>query len=126
MRKTHVAIWMVLGLMIGLAGCTTYYQVSDPASGNAYYTTKVNEGMGGSVKFKDQKSGSTVTLQSSEVKEISAEEFQAGLKAQPTRKSQAPAPAMTTQPAAAPASPAPAMTTQPAAAPESPEAPAQK
>lgn len=126
MRKTHVVIWMVLGLMIGLAGCTTYYVVSDPASGHTYYTTKVDEGRGGSVKFKDQKSGSTVTLQSSEVKEISGDEFQAGLKTQPTAKTQAPAPAMTTQPTAAPASPAPAMTTQPAAAPDSPEAPAQK
>jgi hypothetical protein len=35
------------------------------------------------VKIKDDRTGSTVTLQSSEVKEISEEEYEAGLKAQP-------------------------------------------
>jgi hypothetical protein len=40
-------------------------------------------GQGGAVKIKDEKTGSMVTLQSSEVKEISEEEYEAGLKAQP-------------------------------------------
>jgi hypothetical protein len=56
----------------------------DPASGKTYYTTKVdNLGRGGAVKIKDEKTGSMVTLQSSEVKEISEEEYEAGLRAQP-------------------------------------------
>jgi hypothetical protein len=57
--------------------------VTDPSSGKTYYTTKIdNAGRAGAVKIKDEKTGSTVTLQSSEVKEISAEEYEAGLKAQ--------------------------------------------
>jgi hypothetical protein len=75
---------MVCGLLVMVAGCSSYYRVTDPASGKAYYTTKISEaGRAGAVKIKDAKSGSTVTLQSSEVKEISAEEYEAGLKAQP-------------------------------------------
>jgi len=66
------------------AGCTTYYRVTDPASGKAYYTTKVDDaGKAGAVRIKDDKSGSTVTLQSSEVKEISASEYKTGLAAKP-------------------------------------------
>jgi hypothetical protein len=91
MRKKHLAMWMVLGLVTGLAGCTTYYKVSDPASGHTYYTTKVKERVGGAIKFEDEKTKNTVTLQSSEVKEISEEEFEAGLIAQLYPQSQAPA-----------------------------------
>jgi hypothetical protein len=61
--------------------------VTDPASGKTYYTTKINEaGRAGAVKIKDEKTGSTVTLQSSEVKEISADEYEAALKAEPSSK----------------------------------------
>ena len=86
-----------------LAGCFggSYYMVRDPASGTAYYTTDVDKaGSAGAVKFKDKKTGSTITLQSSEVKEISKEEF-----AKQTAK---PAPAAAPVPAPAAAAPAPA------------------
>ena len=86
MRTTRLAIWamlgLVLGLMMGVAGYTTYYKVKDPASGRSYYTTMVKESVGtGAVRFEDKNSGSTVTLQSSEIKEISREEFDAAVKA---------------------------------------------
>lgn len=76
---------MACGLIIAVAGCSSnHYRVTDPASGKAYYTTKIdNAGRAGAVKIKDDKTGSTVTLQSSEVKEISADEYEAGLKSQP-------------------------------------------
>ena len=75
---------MVFGLIITLAGCSSYYRVTDPSSGKTYYTKEVSEaGRAGAVKIKDEKTGSTVTLQSSEVKEISADEYEAGLKAVP-------------------------------------------
>jgi hypothetical protein len=49
-------------------------------SGKSYYTTKVdNAGRGGAVKIKDEKSGSIVTLQFSEVKTISEEEYEAAM-----------------------------------------------
>ena len=64
-----------------VAGCTNYYRVTDPSTGKAYYTTKVDAGKGGAVKIKDEKTGSMVTLQASEVKEISKSEYQAGMMA---------------------------------------------
>ena len=49
-------------------------------SGKSYYTMKVdNAGRGGAVKIKDEKSGSIVTLQSSGVKTISEEEYEAAM-----------------------------------------------
>ena len=82
-RKLFAAIAAV-GLTAITAGCSHYYRVTDPSSGKAYYTTEVdNAGRAGAVKFKDSKSGSMVTLQSSEVKEISDDEYKAGLGTQP-------------------------------------------
>ena len=70
--------------MLTVAGCSSHYRVTDPASGKTYYTTKVNDaGRAGAVKIKDDKTGSTVTLQSSEVRENLAEEYEAGLATQP-------------------------------------------
>lgn len=62
------------------AGCTHYYKVNDPSGQKEYYTKDIDEGKGGAIKIKDAKSGSTVTLQSSEVKEISEEEYEAAVK----------------------------------------------
>jgi hypothetical protein len=64
--------------------------VRDPGSGTAYYTTDID------------KAGSAVTLQNSEVREISKDDFTKGLTA--------PAPV----PAAAAAAPAPTVVTVPA------------
>jgi hypothetical protein len=84
MRLDLIAAFVLCGLTMAVAGCSSHYQVTDPASGKTYYTTKIdNAGRAGAVKIKDEKTGSMVTLQSSEVKEISAEEYEAGLKAQP-------------------------------------------
>ena len=81
MRKHLITALMLGGLIMLVAGCTNYYRVTDPTTGKAYYTTKVDAGKGGAVKIKDEKTGSTVTLQSSEVKEISKDEYQAGMMA---------------------------------------------
>jgi len=100
MKSASLASIMVLALLA--AGCSSNYRVTDPASGKNYYTNKVEDaGRGGAVKFKDEKTGSLITLQSSEVKEISGDEFDAALK---------PAPPAAAVPAksAAPAAPAPA------------------
>ena len=89
MRISYLATCTICSLTMFLAGCTSYYRVTDPASGKAYYTTKVGEaGRAGAVKIKDDKSGSTVTLQSSEVKEITEEEYMAGLAKQSAPASQ--------------------------------------
>lgn len=79
--KLHLILALIICGLTTFSGCSSYYRVTDPASGKTYFTTKINEaGRAGAVKIKDEKTGSTVTLQSSEVKEISADEYEAGLK----------------------------------------------
>jgi hypothetical protein len=65
----------LLAIVLVTAGCTTYYRVTDPQSGKMYYTDEIKRS-GSAVMFKDAKSGSEVTLQGSEIKEISSEDYQ--------------------------------------------------
>jgi hypothetical protein len=66
-----------------LSACASYYMVRDPHSGSTYYTKDVkNEGDAGAVRFEDERSGSVVTLPTSEVKEISAERYREGIHGQ--------------------------------------------
>ena len=80
MRKIHLNLGMVFVLAALLAGCATYYRVNDPAGTKEYYTTDIKETKTGAISFKDEKSGSEVRLQSSEVKKISGDEFEAAVK----------------------------------------------
>jgi hypothetical protein len=80
--KTRIMALGILCVMAGLlAGCGgSYYRVNDPAGDRKYYTTEIEQTRTGAITFKDEKSGSVVTLQSSEVKEISGDEFKAAMK----------------------------------------------
>ena len=100
MRKHLVKALMLGGVTMLVAGCTTYYRVSDPYSGKEYYTTEVGH-KGEAVKFKDAKTQSMVTLRSSEVKEISKDEYKAGMLGNAPTKP-APVQPVPEQPAAAP------------------------
>jgi hypothetical protein len=73
--------WFIVSLCVGLlvGGCATYYKVTDPESGKEYYTQKIDDVRGGAVKMMDARTGSIITLQNSEVKEISEKEYKAGL-----------------------------------------------
>ena len=63
-----------------LAGCGGYWMVTDPTTKNVYYTEEVKQGKeGGAVKFIDAKTGSEVNIQNSEIKEVSKDEFKAGV-----------------------------------------------
>lgn len=122
MKKSVKYEWLVLGLCASVlvVGCSSsYYKVTEPQSGKAYYTEKVDNVMGtGAVKVKDARTGSLVTLQNSEVKEISEKEYKAGIAAPviaPAAAS-AVAPAPVVAPAAASAV-APAPATEPSSAP---------
>ena len=110
MKSVSLASIMVLAFLT--AGCSgNYYRVTDLATGKSYYTDKVEDaGKAGAVKFKDAKTGSKVTLQSSDVKEIKEEEFDAAIEARDASGTSKPAAAA---PAAAPAAPAPAATPAP-------------
>jgi hypothetical protein len=81
MKTTHIALWILCGVAGLLAGCGgNHYRVNDPAGTREYYTTDIEKTKAGAITFKDEKSGGVVTLQSSEVKEISEEEFDAAVK----------------------------------------------
>jgi hypothetical protein len=74
---TAVAILVVFGLSACGGG---YYKVIDPATDKTYFTRDLKEEKGGAIKIKDANTGSTVTLQNSEVTEINKEEFKANTK----------------------------------------------
>jgi hypothetical protein len=79
--NTHVIkSLLVCGLILTVAGCTNYYRVTDPATGKTYYTTDIDEEKGGAVKLKDERTRTNVVLQSSEVREISEDEYEAEVK----------------------------------------------
>jgi len=114
--------WLVVSLCVGVlvVGCASYYKVTDSQTGKEYYTQEIDNVKGGAVKLKDARSGSTVTIQNSEVKEISKDEYKAGLAAPVSKPApaEAPAPAPTAAPSVAPApTPAPAAVPAPAEAP---------
>lgn len=64
-------------LLLFVSACTHYYRVTDQATGKTYYTSGYDRTESGGVKFVDENSRSTVTLQSSEIIEISRPEFEA-------------------------------------------------
>lgn len=81
MKTTTIVLWTLCAMAGLLAGCGgNYYRVNDPAGNKQYYTSDINQTKAGAITFKDEKSGSVVTLQSSEVKEISEDEFKAAVK----------------------------------------------
>ena len=88
---------VVFGWVLLASGCASYYKVTDPQSGRVYYTDKIDSDKGGVVKLKDARSKSTVTLQSSEVKEISSSEYKEGLAAPESKPASATTPAPSTE-----------------------------
>ena len=74
MRKS-VALGLAAMIIVLLSGCTTYYKISDPNSDKVFYTTDIDKMKSGTITFKDAKTKSEVTLPSSEVQEISSDEY---------------------------------------------------
>lgn len=79
MRRTRITLGAIAGALL-IAGCTTHYKVTDPASGKTYYTTKVHQNKAGSIEFKDAQTGNTVTVQNSEVAKIDKKEYNDAVK----------------------------------------------
>ena len=114
--KQFKLLVVVLSTGLLMSACATYYRVTDPSTGNAYYTEKVKR-QGSAVRIKDARTGAEVTIQNSEIKDIEKQEYYQALVA-PTPKA---APAPSAAPAPAPsAAPAPAPPAAPAPAPAAP------
>ena len=62
-------------MLLSISGCGTYYKITDPTSKRVYYSKEYEKTKTGSVAFKDAKSGAIVTIQNSEIKEISRDTF---------------------------------------------------
>jgi len=82
LQTPALARLLAAGLALGtLGGCSSYYKITDPASGKTFYSSDVDhDRREGFVTFKDATSKSKVTLQSSEVQKISHKEFEAATK----------------------------------------------
>ncbi len=72
---------LLSSLALGLTGCSSHYMVHDPASGNNYFTRDVDRtGDAGAVRFRDEATGARVIIPQSEVRKVSADEYEAGLR----------------------------------------------
>lgn len=73
--RSFVVTGMAGLMFLVLTACTTYYKVTDPASSKVFYTTDIDKERSGAISFTDNKSKQKVTLQSSEIAEISSDEY---------------------------------------------------
>ena len=80
MKNRLLSLGVALLLLVGLSACGSYYRVTDPTTGSTYYTNDLKKQKGVAVKLTDSNTGSTVTLQTSEVAEINKEEYKSNTK----------------------------------------------
>jgi hypothetical protein len=66
---------LLFSVVLLAGGCTTYYQIQDPVTGDVYYADDIKTLDGGAVRFTDAQSGTEVTVQNSDIKEISEDEY---------------------------------------------------
>ncbi len=72
-------IWLALGLFL-LSGCgKTYWKVNDPYTNKIYYSEGLDKLPSGAVVFTDAQTGNTVSIQNSEVKQITEDDFKAAV-----------------------------------------------
>ena len=84
MKRILSSGWFVVILGASLAcGGAKYYMVKDPSTGKVYYSEDVKKKEGGAVTLTDAQSSSTVTIQNSEVTEVSEQTYKQGLAAPP-------------------------------------------
>ena len=69
-----------LFLLLWAAGCANYYRIIDQPTRRTYYATEFDRTYSGAVRFYDEKSLSEVTLQSSEIIEITKNAFEDAIK----------------------------------------------
>ena len=72
MKRTGFAL-AALALCVG---CARHYQVTDPGTGQVYYTRDVDKRDSGAAEFTDEKTKAKVTLRASVIEKISKERFE--------------------------------------------------
>jgi len=72
----RIALCSVLACLVGAGGCGSYHQVRDPQTGKVYYTSELKERGSGAVTLKDGATGGQVTVQNSEVRQISKDQYE--------------------------------------------------
>ena len=73
--RSRFGVPVAVVLSLGLTGCgSTYYLVKDPGSSAEYYTTSIKKS-GSAVEFKDSKTLTNVTLQNSQVSELTKDQY---------------------------------------------------
>ncbi len=81
MKRKLMSIFLATVFFLGMVACAGYYQVRDPTSSSTYFTRKIDKkGKTGAISFEDAKTGSKMTLQSSEVKEVSKKDYREAVK----------------------------------------------
>ena len=76
LRNSSTILICTIGLALCTFGCSTYYyQVTDLNTGKLYYTEDMYQ-KNGTLHLKDGKTGNAVTLQNSDVREITKEDFE--------------------------------------------------
>jgi hypothetical protein len=80
MRFIRAAQSCGLLLLLFAAGCTSYYRITDQPTRRTYYTKDFDRTNSGAVQFYDVKNRTWVTLQSSEIIEISRDAFDTGIR----------------------------------------------
>lgn len=77
MNVRLLATALILTVLLGLGACSgAYYLVTYPHTGREYYATAI-ERSSGAIRFKDATTQSSVTLQNSEIIEISKDQYRA-------------------------------------------------
>jgi hypothetical protein len=71
-----------------MIGCTTYYRVHDPSTGETYYATEIDTKDGGAVSLKDDRTNAQVTIQNSEVMEVTADQYDAAIRNAPANETE--------------------------------------
>jgi hypothetical protein len=75
-----IAIVLFLFLCSLSLGCTTYYKVHDPNTGSTYYSTEIENESGGAISLKDDRTNAQVTIQNSEIMEVTEDQYDAAIR----------------------------------------------
>ena len=75
--KNYVIIMTLCVLCF--CGCSPHFRVTAPSTDNVYYTRDIKKVGGGAIKLEDERSGKTVTLQTSEIEKVPEEAYNQGV-----------------------------------------------